>query len=145
MGKHTITEIGTKGLGWYEHPALHHQLGHSDAAQERRLAASVSTSDHHQYLAITAGIVANDSILNAANSTDIVQPPTGEHCLAEREGLGHADRLTLSGDLVAQVHATVLSSLGYAEQIRESASHFQDSPFELGQILSLASLRSPLP
>src|SRR3990172_7099179 len=70
--KDAIADIGTERLGRHEHAALHHQLGKSDASQERRLAAPVGAGDHHEQFIIGGHVVADDPLLHAQTQAEIV-------------------------------------------------------------------------
>jgi hypothetical protein len=92
-------------LAGREHPALQHQLGQADTAQEGRLAALAGAGEQDQPLAVGLRVVADGPGVQVQGQADVVEPLAPEPGLARRHGLGEAGGLALAGQPLVQVQA----------------------------------------
>ena len=88
------------GAGGDEHACLHHQLGHSETAQERRLPPLIGAGDDDERLAVGAKVVALHAAGNPQRQTRVIECARIENRGSERVGVGDAFRFVLGGKLV---------------------------------------------
>ena len=63
VGEDPAGHVRLVGLRGDEQPALHHELGHADAAQEGRFPSRVGAGDDDQRLPVGLHVVAHDRVL----------------------------------------------------------------------------------
>ena len=102
----TVAHAGPERLRRHEHPALHHQLGQPDAAQEGRFPALVRARDDHEQPGVGVDVVADDLALPGERQARVVQSPAREPPLAEQHRHGKASPLALFRELIVQIGAT---------------------------------------